>query len=153
MNETTKKIYEIREEIKKLEWEIFELERKNSDWFIGMYTVGNYDYWDDYYLPLGFITEERAKKWVYDKTEDEDVRDAKYFAVTEEIYYKYREWQYLDDVYFTLKAYSAELNHLEGFYSFKNDVWGAIKNLTKDIGIEEDQLSFKHPGQNKDEIS
>ena len=39
MNETTKRIKELRNEVDRINHEIFELERKNSNYYIGVYSV------------------------------------------------------------------------------------------------------------------
>ena len=146
MNETTKKINELREEIEKLENEIYELKRKNSNYYIGVCKVGDFDYWDEYYYQLGFITEADAEAWVEKQRDDEDcVFDAKYFEVTKEIYDKYDDWYRLDNLKGNINLYSLAINKLEGIDSLRKSVDKAIEDLAKEIGIE--YLSFMHPAR------
>lgn len=144
MNETTKRIKELRNEVDRINHEIFELERKNSNYYIGVYSVGNCDYWDDYYCQLGFITEEQAKTWAKDKrNEFEDVYSARYFEVTEEIYEKFGEWRSLYKLQESIAIGNPAIGKLEGADRFKEVVDEAVTNLTKEIGIE--HPSFMYP--------
>lgn len=143
MNETTKKIEELRNEIATIEQKIRELERVNSNYYIGVYSVGDGDYWDEYYRRLGFISEEKAKEWVEEQEADADVYTARYFEVTEEIYKKYISWENLDNLYTAINMYDKSIDELEGVVKFKDSVEEAIKALANEIGIE--FLSFMHP--------
>lgn len=142
MNEATKKIKELREEIARINTEIRKLERENSNFYIGVRCYGNGDYWDEYYSRLGFITEDKAKTWCSECYEEEDIHNASYFEVTKEIYDKFGSWYNLDRLNYRLKDYDPIIGKLEGFVSFKESVDKAIKDLTKEIGIE--FLSFMY---------
>lgn len=147
MNETSKKIKELRNEINRLKDEITELEKKNSNYYIGVIKCGNGDYWDEYYYRLGFITEADAKSWVDHmfNTDEVEVYDATYFEVTKEIYQKYGDWFALDELRCAINTYNTEIRKLEGVYKFINSVDNAMSNIAKEIGIE--YLSFMHPGR------
>lgn len=141
MNDVTTKINELRDEVERLEYEIRELEKQNSNFYIGVCEIGNGDYWDEYYHRLGFISEEQAKTWVYEQ--DTDVYNARYFEVTKEIYDKFWDWACLDKLRKAINRYDPAINKLEGVDSFEDSVNKAIKDLAKEIGIE--HLSFMHP--------
>ena len=143
MNETTKKIEELRDEIERLEYEIRELERKNSNFYIGVYVIGDGDYWDEYYTRLGFISEEQAKNWVVEQEDDENVYSAKYFEVTEEIYNKYWDWYCLDKLQKSINRYNTAIDNLEGVDSFEDSINKAITDLAEKLEIK--YLSFMHP--------
>ena len=143
MNEITKRIDELRKEINRLDYEIRELERQNSNFYIGVCDIGNGDYWDEYYHRLGFISEENAKAWVSEQLEDEDVYDARYFEVTAEIHNKYNDWVQLDKLKNAINRYNSEIDKLDGVDVFEETVDKAIKALAKEIGIR--HLSFMHP--------
>lgn len=143
MNETTKKIMELREEISRLECEIRELEQKNSNFYIGVYSICDGDYWDEYYCRLGFISEELAKKWVKEQKCDNGVYDARYFEVTEDKYKRFGDWYALDTLQRSINTYNSEIQKLECVYTFEESVNNAIVNLSKEIGIK--YLSSMHP--------
>ena len=82
MNETTKKIKELREEVERLNSEIMKLERENSKFYIGVCYDGDDNYRDEYYHRLGYITEEEAKAWANEQLNKEDVYKARYFEIT-----------------------------------------------------------------------
>ena len=143
MNEVSKRIEELRNEIYRLEGEIRELERQNSNFYIGVCKIGDGDYWDEYYHRLGFISEEQAKTWVDEQERNTDVYNARYFEVTKEIYDKFCDWVCLDKLRISINRYCPSINKLEGVNSFEDSVNKAIKDLAKEIGIE--YLSFMHP--------
>ena len=146
MNEKSKKIKELRDEVKELLYEIHKLQKENSNYYIGVYSIGNGDYWDEYYCQLGFITEETAKRWTEVLNEEEYVYEVKYFEVTEEIYHKYGDWRYLDELKASIRRYNRAIKNLEGVDSFYETVERAIEDLAKEIGIG--HLSFMHPTLN-----
>ena len=143
MNETTKKINELREEIARINSEIHKLERENSNFYIGVCYYGDEDYWDEYYSGLGFITEEQAKTWRGERYKDNNVYQVDYFEVTKEIYDKFGSLYNLDRLNHRLIDYDPIIGKLEGFVSFKESVDKAIKDLAKEIGIED--ISFMYP--------
>lgn len=145
MNEVNKKIEELRNKISMLEREIADLEEQNSNWYIGMYSIGDGDYWDEYYVRLGYITEDRAIAWV-DKTrnnEYDEVYEAHYFPVDKERYDKFGDWCNLDRLLKDINTYSPAIRNLKGAIEFKATVDKAIQDLAKEIGIR--YLSYMHP--------
>lgn len=142
MNETNIQIKELREKIEELEERIAVLKSKNSNYYIGVYSIGDGNYWDEYYCRLGCITEEQAEDWV-NKTLDGDVYEAWYFDVTEEKYKKFGDWFELDKLRRSINMYNAAISGLKNVDTFVNTVGEAIRELAKEIGIE--YLSFMHP--------
>lgn len=146
MNETTNKINELRNEMRQLEYKIRELERENSNFYIGVYSIGDGDYWDEYYCRLGFISEEKAKTWVEEYLNDNDeVFDTRYFEVSEEKYKKFGDWYELDMLHKSLNTYNSEIRKLEHVYEFVESVNEAIVNVSEEIGIND--LSSMHPDE------
>lgn len=143
MNEITKKIEELRDEVYRLNVEIRELEKQNSNYYIGVYEVGDGDYWDEYYCRLGFISETEASVWVDKQYRGDNVYNARYFEVSEEIYNKYGDWCALEKLKQDINTYNKAIKELEGVYDFEKMVNKAIDNLAKEIGIK--YLSFMHP--------
>lgn len=143
MNETTNKIKELREEIDRIEAEIYKLERQNSNFYIGVCKVGDGDYWDEYYHRLGYTSEDKAKAWVEEQYKDYAVWDAYYFEVSEEMYDKYGDWKILYKLDRRINTYDTAIKNLDGVDEFKKTVSDAIQNVAREIGIE--YLSFMHP--------
>lgn len=143
MNDVKTKINELRDEVERLNYEIRELERQNSNFYIGVYAVGDSDYWDEYYCRLGFISEEQAKAWVDEQEQNIEVVNARYFEVTKEIYNKFGDWVCLDKLQKSINRNNPTIKKLEGVDSFEDSVNKAIEDLSKEIGIK--HLSFRHP--------
>lgn len=147
MNETTKKIKELREEIARIKTEIEKLERENSNFYIGVRYYGDGDCWDEYYSRLGFITEDKAKTWRSECYKKGDIHNVSYFEVTKEIYDKFGSWYNLDRLLDGIKMYDPIIGGLEGSANFRASVEKAIKDLTKEIEIE--YLSFMYPAEDE----
>lgn len=143
MNEITKRIEELKSEIYRIEGEIRELEQKNSNYYIGVYTCGDCDEYEHYYLRLGFISEGEAKEWANKQQEDKYVDSAKYFEVTEEIYDKYYDWYCLDQLRKGINMYNQAIRNLEGIASVEKAVNKAINDIAKELGIT--SLTYEHP--------
>ena len=143
MNELNEKIWELRDKIEELEHQIEDLERQNSNWYIGVYTIGDGDYWDEFYCQIGYMTEDRAKDWAEYRASNEDIYEARYFAVTEEVYKKYGSWRNLDELSKSINMYDPVVRNLKGVVSFRDDVNQAINDLAKELGIK--YLGFMHP--------
>ena len=91
MNEWKRRIEEINEQIENLREEERKLIREHSGWFIGTRFVGDGDYWDEYFVDLGFCTAEEAEKWAYENGNHLSSAPM-YFEVTREerdLYYKW----------------------------------------------------------------
>ncbi len=85
--EIDKKIDELNDKIYDLEREKRELENINKQYFVGMTTTDMYgsDYWDEFFYPLGFITEAEAIEWV-DKHEEHEYCPPRYYEVAKDEY-------------------------------------------------------------------
>lgn len=147
MNEITNKINELKNEKYRIEAEIRELERQNSNYYIGVSyeSDGKYGY-DKYYYRLGFISEEEANTWVREQLlEDDDWCKTipTYFEVSEEIYKKYNDWATLDKLYMTIDRNDDAIRKLDGLDGFKKTVSDAIENVAREIGIG--SLSENYP--------
>lgn len=90
----SKRIAELEEKIREANDEIYRLKQENNQWFIGKLSIGDGDYWDDWYSTLGFISEAEADKWLDDQMNDNDsIWNGEVFPVTAETYDRYRLWK------------------------------------------------------------
>ena len=87
----------LREQIEKLEDELYTLKVFNSSYFIGVTTIGNVDCWEEFYHLLGHITHKEAEDWLEEnggKSNNTEVE--RVYPVSEEEYRKYRRVQVFD---------------------------------------------------------
>lgn len=88
MEELNKRKREINEEIRLLE-------KGHSQYWIGIVSEGDGDYWDEYYTRLGFVTKDKVDAWL-EKHEDAFMVEA--MAVDKETYEKYYIWYRLQTI-------------------------------------------------------
>ena len=143
MNEITKRIEELKSEIYRIEGEIRELEHKNSDYYIGVYSCDECGDYEHYYRQLGFISEAEAKEWADRQLEDTYADRAEYFVVTKEIYDKYYDWYCLDQLRKGINTYNQAIRNLEGIASVEKAVDKAINDIAKELKIS--NLTYEHP--------
>ena len=76
-------------EIYKLQDERRKLEKLNKHFYVAKLVRGDCNYWDEYFYPLGEVTEAYAKQWIEDNAFEYEVcRDPdEYFEVTREEFY------------------------------------------------------------------
>lgn len=106
MMEKSKRIEELKEEVKKLKNEIEELERENSGYFIGVYKTLDGDYSDDNYCRLGFISEAKAKEEIDEIGSENGAVSTRYFEVSKEDYDKFMYWGQLDNLIGAVNLYN-----------------------------------------------
>ena len=98
--EYLKKLREIDEKIDDLEIAKRDLKRAHSSYYIVVIAHGNGDYWDEYFYPIGFVTDEQAEKWLEKETEENNSVswcDTHYFPVGKDVYKAYLSYSRLNE--------------------------------------------------------
>ncbi len=133
MNEIIERIAKIEEEINRLTEEKRELVKQNSNYYIGVESIGDGNYWDEYIHRLGFITEEVALEW-----QNEDVPSyvigREYYAVNEEQYKLYGEWYSLYEAFKAL--YPNCVANLDSVCAARDSIENRILNIVDELAIE-----------------
>ena len=139
------RIDEIRQEIRENELriedlrdELWELEKEESKFYIYKEVVGDADYWDEYYHPIGFVTTEKAMSLI-DDDEASPFGDS-VFAVDEEKYRLFVDWYYVRKSISNLNAVRKSLI-VDGI---STDLEDEASKIFKLIGLQYE--SFQHPG-------
>lgn len=138
IDDVRSEIRELIDRIHELKVELGELEKEEKSYYIGVTVVGDENYWDEWFRPLGFITTATAKKWLGDTGHSRE----KVFPVDEETYRNYILW------YKVRKAKDS----LEKLPYNNTDVLATISDLAvkerdivESLGIE--HPAFQHPGE------
>ena len=154
-NNVRERITEIEKELKDLDIKTWELKRERDElskelkgWFIGNRYYGNGDYWDEYLYPLGFITEEEARKWADEHNDYSPTCGdywlgcvPAYYEVTKDEYDLYIKWQQLRRAYRFIpdRPASEYLPICDAITSKINEIVSSLSN--KEIG---EHSSFIH---------
>lgn len=150
----TEKIEKLRKELEevtdRINSEIEELEKQNRHWYIIKVTMGDWNYYDEYFNLAGFTSEANIKKYIEATKDENSCFEDEYFEVDESTYELYEElWQIekmIDD-------YSTSTSRMLKYMpELKKEV---IPNKEKMEQIHEEQIkkvgfafpSFQHIGR------
>lgn len=98
--EYLEKLREIDKKIMDLEIAKRDLKKEHSSYYMVVIAHGNGDYWDEYFYPIGFVTDAQAEEWLNKETEDDDSVswcDTSYFPVNEDVYKAYVSYSKLKE--------------------------------------------------------
>lgn len=135
-NKMNESIKALQEEIYELRRRIDELRRANSAYFVLWTEVGNTDYYDRYYIPIGYITEDLAIETVRKELESNGVVDAGYKEVSKHEYDLYKEWGYISKVLTDLRVLKAvKKSESEIVKSATEELKERVKTIKKVLGL------------------
>jgi hypothetical protein len=150
----TEKIEKLRKELEdvtnRINSEIEELEKQNRHWYIIKVTMGDWNYYDEYFNLAGFTSEANIKKYIEATKDDNSCFEDEYFEVDESTYEMYEELLRIKDM---INDYSRSTSRLMLYMpEIEKEV---ITNKAKMEQIYEEQMkkvgfrfpSFQHIGR------
>lgn len=143
IDDVRNEIKELTNKIYKLKGELCKLEAEERSYYIGIEVVGDEDYCDEYYHPLGLITTASAKKWLGNSEHSKE----HVFAVDADTYRNFVLWYKINTIrsnLINLRCYTG-FSHIASISLAINDLDAEEERIFTSLGLK--CRSFQHPGE------
>ena len=145
--EYLEKLREIDKKIENLEIAKRDLKKEHSSYYMVVIARGTGDYWDEYFYPIGFVTDAQAEEWLNKETEDDDSVswfDTSYFPVDADVYKAYVLYSKFDVARKSIMdlIYAPIPGYVDGNVSIKEVIFWLEEKMDK---LNKRYKLFKHP--------